>query len=80
MNDVDVYGDGKPTRVAYADDDRAEVREREGSLPNAEAIYDRVFSVPWFKHDSPDEVRSQAISLRLRLLVVGRSSLANCGL
>ena len=31
MNDVDVYGDGKPTRVAYADEDRAEVRERAGT-------------------------------------------------
>ena len=30
MNDVDVYGDGKPTRVAYAEDDR-EVRERAGT-------------------------------------------------
>lgn len=32
MNDVDVYGDGKPTRVAYAEDDRADVRERAGAM------------------------------------------------
>ena len=32
MNDVDVYGDGKPTRVAYAENDRAEVRERAGAV------------------------------------------------
>jgi hypothetical protein len=38
MNDVDVYGDGKPTRVAYAEDDRAEVRERAGAILSSSAL------------------------------------------
>lgn len=49
---------------AYADDDRTDIREREGSLPNAEAIYDRVFSVPWFKHDAPDEIEMYANAIK----------------
>jgi hypothetical protein len=54
--------------VAYADDDRAEVRERAGTLPNAEAIYDRVFGVPWFKHDVPDEIEMYANAIKKVLL------------
>ena len=64
MNDVDVYGDGKPTRVAHADPDREDVREREGTLPGAESIYERVFSVPWFKHDSPDDIEMYANAIK----------------
>ena len=35
-----------------------------GTLPNAEAIYDRVFSVPWFKHDVPSEIEMYANAIK----------------
>jgi dTDP-4-amino-4,6-dideoxygalactose transaminase len=48
LNTVDVYGHGAPTAVANADRD---VRQRPGSLPVSEALGERVYAVPWFKHD-----------------------------
>ena len=47
FHDADIYGQGKPTRIAHSDRD---VREKAGSLPVSEAVNTRVFSVPWFKH------------------------------
>ncbi|MCM8816709.1 MAG: DegT/DnrJ/EryC1/StrS family aminotransferase, partial [Candidatus Omnitrophica bacterium] len=44
---VDVYRHGKPTRIAFSDTD---VREKDKSLPVAESLQKKVFSVPWFKH------------------------------
>lgn len=47
FNDLDLFHLGKPTIVSFADRD---VRQGKGSLPRAERITDRSFSVPWFKH------------------------------
>lgn len=46
FNDVDVYGHGKPTRIAHSDRD---LRQRAGSLPVTEAVAERVIWIPWFK-------------------------------
>jgi dTDP-4-amino-4,6-dideoxygalactose transaminase len=46
LNDADVYGHGKPTRIAHTGRD---VREPEGRLPVAEGIQERVFMMPQFK-------------------------------
>ncbi|MGC9066403.1 MAG: DegT/DnrJ/EryC1/StrS family aminotransferase [Candidatus Ratteibacteria bacterium] len=54
---VDVYGHGKPTRIVFSDRD---VREKIGSLPNAEAMAKRVFTVPWFKHYWPERIQEYA--------------------
>lgn len=43
----DVYGHGKPTRIANS---LRDVRQYEGSLPISESIGKRTFAVPWFKH------------------------------
>jgi len=52
FNDVDVYGHGKPTRIAHSDRD---LRQPRGSLPVTEAASGRIMSIPWFKH--PDDGR-----------------------
>ena len=44
---ADVFGDGKPTRIANADRD---VRELDKDLVNAEATGAHTYSIPWFKH------------------------------
>jgi dTDP-4-amino-4,6-dideoxygalactose transaminase len=46
FNDADVYGHGKPTRIAHSDRD---LRQPPGSLPVTEAAVDRVVWIPWFK-------------------------------
>lgn len=42
-NECDVYGDGKPTRIAFA---KRDVRQGPGDCPNAEKINSRLLSVP----------------------------------
>jgi perosamine synthetase len=61
MNEVDVYGDGRPTRLAFASRD---VRQFKGSLPVAEAVGDRAFGIPYFKHDRPDIIERYAAAYR----------------
>ena len=57
FNDADVYGDGKPTRIAFADRD---LRQAAGSLPVTEALADRCFGIPWFKHDRVESIARYA--------------------
>ena len=61
LNEADIYGDGKPTRIACAERD---VRQPKGSLPRAEAIAQRAFNVPWFKHDKPETIAHYAAAFR----------------
>ena len=61
FNDVDVYGDGKPTRIAFSDRD---VRQPEGSLPVAEGLAERTIMIPWFKHHRPDVIEQHAAAWR----------------
>lgn len=60
--DVDVYGDGVPTRLAGADPSRPDVRYE--SLPATEASVDHVFSVPWFKHYDEDAINQYATAFK----------------
>ena len=61
MNDLDVYGDGRPTRLAFASRD---VRQPVGSLPVAEGIQDRTFGIPYFKYDCPEIIEAHAMAFR----------------
>ena len=61
FNTVDVYGDGKPTRIAFADRD---VREGKGSLPVVESIPERTVSVPWFRRYRPELIEQHAAAFR----------------
>ena len=61
MNEVDVYGDGKPTRLAFASRD---VRQPAGSLPVAEGLSARTFGIPYFRKDQPDRIERYAAAYR----------------
>ena len=61
FNEIDVYKDGKPTRIAHSSKD---IRQAEGSLPVSESIQWRVFSIPWFKHYRPEIIKEYALAFR----------------
>ena len=61
MNDADVFGDGKPTRLAFTNRD---VRQSAGSLPIAEAVGSKAFGIPYFKHDRPEIIERYAAAYR----------------
>ena len=61
LNEADVYGDGKPTRIAFADRD---LRQPEGSLPVTESLPGRCYSIPWFKHHRPGIIDQFAEAFR----------------
>ncbi len=61
MNDVDIFGDGQPTRIAFSQRD---LRQGEGALPVAEGMGARAFHIPWFKHDRPDSIARHAAAFR----------------
>jgi len=56
FNTCDVYGHGKPTRIANTDRD---LRQMKGSLPVTEQIGNRVYGIPWFKHYRPNYIKQQ---------------------
>lgn len=57
----DIYGHGKPTRIANANKD---VRVFDKSLPVSETIGSKIFSVPWFKKYVPDIIDIYADTFR----------------
>ncbi|MFQ6099581.1 MAG: DegT/DnrJ/EryC1/StrS family aminotransferase, partial [Armatimonadota bacterium] len=61
LNQADIYGHGKPTRIANSDRD---VRQPEGSLPVTESMPERCYSIPWFKHHRPQIIEEHASAYR----------------
>jgi dTDP-4-amino-4,6-dideoxygalactose transaminase len=61
FNNADVYGHGKPTRIANSDYD---VREFDKSLPISEKIGTMTYSIPWFKHYRPEVIEQYAAAFR----------------
>lgn len=57
----DVYGDGKPTRIAHS---KSDVREGDMTLPVSERIGASVYSIPWFKHYRPEIIKEFALAFR----------------
>jgi len=55
----DVYGHGRPTRIAFLDES-AKIEQYVEKLPVAEGITRRVFEVPWFKHYEPQIIEQHA--------------------
>ena len=55
----DVYGHGRPTRIAFLDES-AKIEQYVENLPVAEGITRCVFEVPWFKHYDPDAIEKHA--------------------
>lgn len=61
FNTCDVYGHGKPTRIAHSNRD---LRQGPGSLPVTESINRRTFSIPWFKRWRPRIIEEHALAFR----------------
>lgn len=61
FNQADVYHDGKPTRIAFADRD---LREKTGDFPVSSALNRRVVTIPWFKHYRPEHIEQYALAFR----------------
>lgn len=59
FTNMDVYGHGRPTRIAFLDES-AKIERYVETLPVAEDITRRVFEVPWFKHYKPEEIEYHA--------------------
>ncbi len=57
LNTCDVYGHGKPTRIANS---KSDVRQPAGSLPVTERLVRRVYSIPWFKKFRAEEIKPYA--------------------
>jgi dTDP-4-amino-4,6-dideoxygalactose transaminase len=60
---MDVYGHGKPTRIANMDES-ATIDQYVQRLPVAERIVRCVFEVPWFKHYNPEIIEQHAGAYR----------------
>ena len=58
---ADIYGHGKPTRIANTDRD---VRQGPGSLPVTESIPTTCYWMPWFKHYRPAIIEEYALAFR----------------
>jgi dTDP-4-amino-4,6-dideoxygalactose transaminase len=61
LNEADVYGHGRPTRIANS---RRDLRQPKGSLPVTESLPSRIFSIPWFKHYRPRIIEEHALAFR----------------
>ena len=61
LNEADIYGHGKPTRIAHSDRD---LRQPAGSLPITESIEGRCYSIPWFKRCEPGVIDQYAEAFR----------------
>ena len=61
FNTCDVYGAGKPTRIANSPVD---IRQEPGSLPVSESIGTRVIGIPWFKRYRPELIEEYAQAFR----------------
>src|SRR6185295_2346597 len=59
LNQADVYGHGKPTRLANS---AADVRQPAGSLPVTESMPERIYGIPWFKHYRPRIIEEHALA------------------
>jgi perosamine synthetase len=60
-NTCDVYGHGKPTRIANSDKD---VRQFDGNLKLSEEIGSLIYWIPWFKKFRPQIIEEYANAFR----------------
>lgn len=61
FNEADIYGHGKPTRIANSARD---LRQPLGSLPNSEIAGRTCFAIPHFKHLHKDVIEEHAAAIR----------------
>jgi len=60
FNTMDIYGHGKPTRLANVADDNAADRLINQHLPVAESINSKIVQLPWFKFYRPEIIKEHA--------------------
>ncbi|MCM8762169.1 MAG: DegT/DnrJ/EryC1/StrS family aminotransferase [Candidatus Omnitrophica bacterium] len=61
FNTIDIYKDGKPTRIANSPKD---IRNIGGPLPVSDGIQKKVFVVPWFKRFYPEIIDEYAYAFK----------------
>lgn len=61
LNECDIYGHGKPTRIAHSDRD---LRQPPEALPVALRIGEICFSIPWFKRYDRELIEQSADAFR----------------
>ena len=59
FTEMDVYGHGRPTRIAHLPDS-ASMAQYPEHLPVSESIGRYVFNIPWFKHYRPKVIQQHA--------------------
>jgi len=59
FTEMDVFGHGKPTRIANLDDS-VSIEQFPESLPVAQSINKFIFEIPWFKHYRPQIIEQHA--------------------
>jgi len=60
---MDVYGHGRPTRIAFLDES-AKIEQYIEKLPVAENVIRCVFEVPWFKHYVPKVIEEHVAAYK----------------
>jgi len=63
FNEIDVYNQGKSTRIANFPENAA-IRQPLGSLPVSENIHKYTFGIPWFKHYRPNIIEEHADAIK----------------
>ncbi|MEN8227905.1 MAG: DegT/DnrJ/EryC1/StrS family aminotransferase [Bacteroidota bacterium] len=63
FTEMDIYGHGKPTRIAHYQGDDPDVLLKQ-SLPVTENMNPFVFEVPWFKHFMKEEIDQHVAAYR----------------
>ncbi|MHB9026359.1 MAG: DegT/DnrJ/EryC1/StrS family aminotransferase [Armatimonadota bacterium] len=58
---ADIFNMGRPTMISFGQRD---VRQGPGTLPVSESIGQIAFSIPWFKHDRPEQIEAYAAAFR----------------
>ena len=61
FNEADIYGHGKPTRIANSSQD---MRQPAGTLPVSEKVPERTYVIPWFKLYRPEIIEQYADAYR----------------
>ncbi len=62
FTEMDVYGQGKPTRIANSNG--TTMKSYPEKLPVTEVINSRIIALPWFKHYRPDIIKEYAEAFR----------------
>jgi perosamine synthetase len=63
MHTVDIFNEGAPSAVANLPEG-VDNRQGPGSLPVSEAVQERVYGIPWFKHFDRGAIEANAAAVR----------------